>query len=283
MGLPITNISDTALWVAVYRADESDRPDAAFYDPYARQLAGEKGEKVVRAMQDGRANSWSFVARTVLFDRIVMEHVAAGFNQVVNLASGLDTRPYRLNLPSSLNWIDIDLPAIVDYMNEQMAIHTPGCLLQRYAMDLSKRKERLALFHAIAKEKRTLVMSEGLIGYLPEEEAGSLAYDLSHIPGFEHWALDLMSPPILTLINREMGTLLSDADTPLVFAPEEGEDFFRLFGWKAIASYSKMKTALSMNRVPENIRSFAELPEPDTHHRGNFPWSGVCLFENTIQ
>ena len=32
---PIRNISDTALWVAVYRAEESERPDAVFHDPYS--------------------------------------------------------------------------------------------------------------------------------------------------------------------------------------------------------------------------------------------------------
>ncbi len=41
----IRNVSDTALWVAMYRAMESERADALFYDPYARVLAGERGEE----------------------------------------------------------------------------------------------------------------------------------------------------------------------------------------------------------------------------------------------
>jgi O-methyltransferase involved in polyketide biosynthesis len=39
---PVRNISDTALWVAHYRAVESERADAHFHDPYARALAGER-------------------------------------------------------------------------------------------------------------------------------------------------------------------------------------------------------------------------------------------------
>lgn len=39
---PITNVADTAFWVAVARAHESERPDALFHDPYARLLAGER-------------------------------------------------------------------------------------------------------------------------------------------------------------------------------------------------------------------------------------------------
>ncbi len=43
----IENVSDTALWVAVYRAMETARPDAIFRDPYAERLAGDKGVKIV--------------------------------------------------------------------------------------------------------------------------------------------------------------------------------------------------------------------------------------------
>jgi O-methyltransferase involved in polyketide biosynthesis len=42
----VRDISDTALWVAYYRAQETDRPDALFHDPFARALAGERGQKI---------------------------------------------------------------------------------------------------------------------------------------------------------------------------------------------------------------------------------------------
>ena len=42
----IRNVSDTAIWVAMYRAIESERPDALFNDPYARRLSGERGERI---------------------------------------------------------------------------------------------------------------------------------------------------------------------------------------------------------------------------------------------
>lgn len=40
---PVTGVSDTARWVAVYRAWESARPDALFHDPFAQRLAGDRG------------------------------------------------------------------------------------------------------------------------------------------------------------------------------------------------------------------------------------------------
>ena len=49
----IRDISDTARWMAVYRARESERPDAVFTDPFARRLAGERGEQIANAMPFG--------------------------------------------------------------------------------------------------------------------------------------------------------------------------------------------------------------------------------------
>jgi len=60
----IRDISDTARWVAVYRARESEREDAVFRDPFARAMAGERGERIAAAMKLSDENAWSFVART---------------------------------------------------------------------------------------------------------------------------------------------------------------------------------------------------------------------------
>src|SRR3982074_1303647 len=96
----VENISDTARWVAIFRAEESERPDAIFHDPCARCLAGEKGEQIANAIEFSRKNSWSFVARTFLFDEFIKQHVESGFDMVIDLAAGLDARPYRMALPS---------------------------------------------------------------------------------------------------------------------------------------------------------------------------------------
>src|SRR6266567_1544795 len=60
----IEHVSDTARWVALYRAMESERPDALFRDPYARKLAGERGERILASMRRGRAWAWPMIVRT---------------------------------------------------------------------------------------------------------------------------------------------------------------------------------------------------------------------------
>ena len=111
----IRNISDTALLAAVYRARETERQDALFSDPFARRLAGERGEQIAKSMPFSDSNTWAWVVRTYLYDQFIAEQCQQGVNMVVNLAAGLDTRPYRMTLPASLQWVEVDLPGILSY------------------------------------------------------------------------------------------------------------------------------------------------------------------------
>src|SRR5262249_49320919 len=115
---PVRGISDTAAWVAMYRAMESERPDAAFHDPYARRLAGERGERILATISATRKNTWSYVARTYLIDQLIAQEVRAGSDLVLNLAAGLDTRPYRMDLPASLRWVEVDLPDLIAHKED---------------------------------------------------------------------------------------------------------------------------------------------------------------------
>ena len=122
----IRNISDTARWVAVYRARETERPDALFKDPFARKLAGERGEEIARSMPFAERYAWPYVARTINFDRIINEQIRQGADMVINLAAGLDARPYRMELPSQLQWVEVDLAPLTDYKEEILAGETPA-------------------------------------------------------------------------------------------------------------------------------------------------------------
>lgn len=280
MGSLVQNISDTARWVAIFRAEESERRDAVFHDPYARRLAGEKGEEIANAIEFSRKNSWTFVARTFLFDEFIMRHVDLGFGMVVNLAAGLDARPYRLALPTSLSWIDVDLPEMISYKQAALANEKPRCKLQSIPLDLADRKARLALFEELGKKsEKALIVTEGLLTYLTDEEVASLALDLWAQKSFKRWVFDMSSPAVLEIIQKEMGPVLKEGNAVFQFAPEEGEYFFYRYGWKVIESRSKLVTAAALNRLSPDLMQYASMPEPPGPKR-SFPWSGVCLFEN---
>src|SRR5262245_7200247 len=97
----IRDVSDTARWIAVYPARTHERPDAVFRDPYARALAGERGERIAASLSSNQNFDWAAVARTYAFDRDITKEIAEGVDLVVNLAAGLDARPYRMELPAS--------------------------------------------------------------------------------------------------------------------------------------------------------------------------------------
>jgi methyltransferase (TIGR00027 family) len=146
----IRHISDTARWAAIYRARETERDDALFRDPFAWRLAGKRGEEIARSTPFHEKHSWSWVTRTYLFDSIISRQVAQGADMVVNLAAGLDTRPYRMELPASLKWVEVDLPEILDYKEEALEAEKTACLLERVRLDLSDREERGTLLARLA-------------------------------------------------------------------------------------------------------------------------------------
>src|SRR6267378_7160922 len=188
---PISNVSDTARWVAMYRAMESERRDALFRDPYARRLAGPTGEQILAAMPQGRRWAWPMIVRTAVMDEIVMRLVKAeGVDTVLNLAAGLDARPYRLDLPPELRWIDVDLEGILGYKEAALAGERPRCGVEFVRADLTDRAARRSLFQRVgAQAKRALVIAEGLLVYLKPDDVTSLAQDLSAQVAFRWWLI----------------------------------------------------------------------------------------------
>jgi methyltransferase (TIGR00027 family) len=273
------NISDTALWAAMYRARETERRDALFRDPYARRLAGERGEQIAARLPAQERAAWAWVMRTVLFDRFIAEQVEQGASLVVNLAAGLDARPYRMPLPPALQWVEVDLPAILNYKEEILKDEKPVCALERVRLDLADVSARRDLFQRLGQRAdRVLVVSEGLVIYLAADEVGLLAQDLATPPSFQRWTLDVVSPGLVRMLQKQIGTHLDRASAPLKFGPEEGPGFFTRYGWRPLAVRSLFKEAVRAKRVPLWMRVMALLPESDGR-QGSRPWSGVCLLE----
>ena len=121
-GAGLKNISDTAFLVATYRAMESEKPDALFRDPYAKLLVGDQGPAIINSLKSGKKSSWFLVARTCILDDWIQNLIRTeGIDTVLNLAAGLDTRAYRLELPKTLRWFDVDLPEISEYKKNTTA------------------------------------------------------------------------------------------------------------------------------------------------------------------
>jgi methyltransferase (TIGR00027 family) len=273
----IRNIGDTARWVATYRARENGRRNALFRDRFASRLADERGERIAAAAPNVAGSDWPFIVRTYLFDRLIEDEVQRGADAVLNLAAGLDARPYRMTLPETLKWTEVDLLEMLTYKAEVLAHERPVCALERVPLDLAKVAERRELFARVARAAtRTLILCEGLLVYLSSEEVGSLAEDLAGAPGSKCWATDLASPGLMQMMQRRVGEMVRQGGAPFKFAPPEGPAFFERYGWKSTHVESLFETAARLKRLPWPIRLLSFLPQGEGPDR---IWSGVCRFE----
>ncbi|CCF82783.1 hypothetical protein NITHO_1560011 [Nitrolancea hollandica Lb] len=150
---------------------------------------------------------------------------------VLNLACGLDTRPFRLPLPSTLTWIEVDLPEVIAYKGSILTNDRVACRLESIGMDLSDSDARRRLFaHVDGTAHRVLVVSEGFLLYLSANTVAALARDLHAFPRFSYWMTDVTSPLLLRL-DQVFGRPVQRWVSPMRFAPRDKRAFFEPYGW----------------------------------------------------
>jgi O-methyltransferase involved in polyketide biosynthesis len=137
---------------------------------------------------------------------------------------------------------------------------------------------RRELFAQLSRRcQRALLVAEGFLAYLTEEQVSALCSDLAAAPTFRQFALDMGSPALLRmLIKKGLSTPLDQAGHPLRFAPAQGPEFFTSCGWRPQEVHSILHAAAKLKRLPLFLRLIARISSPGFH--ANRPWSGVCLF-----
>jgi hypothetical protein len=250
-GSPLRDISDTALWSAVYRTSESERSDALFKDDLAQRLAGPRGKQIADAVPEATRHAWVIIIRTYLIDRYIMEAVSQGVDMIINLAAGLDARPYRMELPAELKWVEVDLPGLLAYKEEILRNEKPVCSLERIGMDLLRVDARRALFQELGrKATRVLIVTEGLLIYLTSEQASSLARDLALPGSFRTWIFDLPLPGLLRVLQQRIGSPLDQAGASLKLNAKGGPGSFVSCGWPTASASSMLDAATQTKRLP---------------------------------
>jgi len=279
----ISHISDTARWVAYYRAMETMRPDAIFKDPFAERLAGPEGKKIVETLKQGRRMAWAMIVRTAVFDELIYEAVRGKqVDLVVNLAAGLDARPWRMDLPPNLRWVDVDLPGILDYKLEQLKGEKTKCRYEAIRVDLTDGAKRQAVLSQLgASTTRALIVTEGLLIYLTDQQAGALATDLHAQPTFRWWVFDIAHPRLLKMMEKMWGHEVHKGRAPFLFAPEENTKFFEKFGWREASYRGNMEEAKRLNRQMAGMWFWAFIARFYPRHiREAFKrFSGIALME----
>lgn len=191
-----TSVGSTAVLVAAARASETDRPDALIRDPYARILVQGAGTGMWEHFLDASiadrltevdpeavamfTHMLNYQAvRTHFFDAFFTEATAAGIRQVVILASGLDSRAYRLDWPAGTHVYEIDQPLVLDYKAKKLAEHDVRPVTERHEVPVDLRQDWPAALKAqgFDPSQPTAWLAEGLLMYLPAEAQDRL-FDL---------------------------------------------------------------------------------------------------------
>ncbi|MBW8886288.1 MAG: SAM-dependent methyltransferase [Fibrobacteres bacterium] len=245
----VTHVSDTALWVAAVRARESARPDAAFRDPLAAKLAGTRGRELAASMPLGSAIDYALTVRTTAIDRLLAEAIRCGAQRVVNLGAGLDARPYRLQLPSSFDWVEVDFPELISGKESLLAEETAACPVRRIGLDLSDKGARRSLFADLSRDGvPTVLLTEGVIAYLDPESAADLARDMRAAAGFRFWILDYRQGKFRNHRERKaIAQRLQNA--PFKFNVEDPKAFFGPLGWRPAEDFHILDIGESIGRT----------------------------------
>jgi len=183
-----TSVGTTAVLVAAARARETESADPLIRDPFARILVSGAGtgtwenfldeslaERIRSADPEVAGvfeNMLGYQAvRTHFFDAFFADAVAAGIRQVVILASGLDSRAYRLAWPDGTVVYEIDQPKVLEYKSATLAEHgvEPTCVRREVAVDLRQDWPAALESAGFDRGAPTAWLAEGLLMYLPAE------------------------------------------------------------------------------------------------------------------
>jgi methyltransferase (TIGR00027 family) len=178
-----SSVGATATAVAASRALASRGPDPLLEDPWADGLVRAVGIDTFVKLIDGeigdtddpllnrRAMNEQIAVRTRFFDDFFMQATQAGIRQAVILASGLDTRAYRLAWPSGTVVYEIDQPQVIDFKTRRLTGlgAEPSAKRRTVAIDLRDDWPSALTAAGLDTEQPTAWSAEGLLVYLPPD------------------------------------------------------------------------------------------------------------------
>jgi methyltransferase (TIGR00027 family) len=257
----ISHVSDTARMVAACRALEFDASDGFVRDPFAARLAGERGMAMLRALPQPEMMRFGIGVRSHFIDELLLEALASEkIATVVSLGSGLDTRPWRLDLPPDLRWIEVDFAEMLDYKNALMSPETPRCRREFITADVNDAAQRGAIYAAVGAGP-ALMITEGLLMYLPAATVEALAAEAWHTGGVAHWMSDITTTTFMKAISMNMPQSVRDVQAPDCLNGEQILETIRRPGWRTAARRSYFTDmAFAMERA---VRMFGDRPESE--------------------
>jgi methyltransferase (TIGR00027 family) len=261
-------VSATALWTAAERARESTRPNRLIEDPFAAELAGEEGLRHQRFMDERvpRNTENPFVAiQTRFFDDYLLEAAASGIRQVVLVAAGMDSRPFRLAWPDGVRLWELDLGAILDAKEVVLGRlgATPRCDRRPVAADLREPWEPALLEAGYRSAEPAAWLVQGLIEFLEEDQVDRLFAAIAAIAGpGSRLGVDVLGRSFIrSPFMRRWLRAMEEEGLEFRFGTDDPESMLGRHGWQPeVKLLSEVGIAMGRWPLPPMQRGMPGLP-----------------------
>ncbi|MEM6108543.1 class I SAM-dependent methyltransferase [Mycobacterium sp. 050272] len=270
-----SSVGATATAVATQRAMASQGPDALLDDPWADPLVRAVGSDTFIKLIDGKLGDTDdpvmnrkavieqITVRTRFFDDFFLQAADAGVRQAVILASGLDTRAFRLPWPADTVVYEIDQPGVIDFKTRTLADlgAKPPAQRRTVAIDLREDWPTALVDAGFDTSKPTAWSAEGLLVYLPPEAQDRLFDNVAALsaPGSriacEH--LDFRNIPAdwadkLTERSRRIGSKINLAELFYTGDRNTAGEYLGERGWRVDITTTEQAFAAQGFQLPQD-------------------------------
>jgi methyltransferase (TIGR00027 family) len=230
-------VAATGLLVAAMRAAETRRADALFTDPFAAELAGPEGR---RLLDDYLAATGSgapdiIEIRTKFWDDALLRAQDDATTQFVILAAGRDARAHRLSWRPGTTVYELDQPHVMAAKETVLGGRATTCTRVPIGVDLAEDWPTHLLAHGFSPTSRTVWLVEGLLQYLDAKVVELLfeRLDALSAPGstvsYDVVGKRLLDAPYLSPVVSYM----ADLGAPWTFATDQPAELVERLGWSA--------------------------------------------------
>ena len=226
----------TARWTASVRARESARADRLFEDPWAEALTGKEGaEWLARRPED---STLPMAIRARFFDDFLLDISRRhAIRQVVLMASGLDTRAFRLDWPAGACLFELDQPEVLQY--KEQVLHAAGarptCQRQLVEADLTCPWQEKLTQSGFDPQIPSLWLLEGFLFYLSNESVTQVIDGVTNLAASASWmGLDIINSAMLTSTwTRPWVEMQASMGAPWIGTLDAPQEFLARRGWLA--------------------------------------------------
>jgi methyltransferase (TIGR00027 family) len=271
-----SSVGATATSVAASRALASQGPDALIHDPYADALVKAVGvESLIRVangeatieddpMLNRRRMTEQIAVRTRYFDDFFTNAARDGVRQAVILASGLDTRAYRLSWPAGAVVFELDQPQVIEFKTRVMADLGVSPTAERRAISVDLRDDWPAALreNGFDVNQPTAWIAEGLLIYLPPEAQDRLLDNITALSAPDsRFATEFMAAGTTLPDNwrdrfkKYSAQIGSDIDLPALFYDGDRNsagDYLSERGWRISTQTTRESYAANGFEMPDD-------------------------------